>query len=66
MRVAGASDVLGCGPEGERKPRLRDHLADLGTNHVHPQDTVGLGVDDDLNYAVGPCGTVSLPGRGPS
>jgi hypothetical protein len=53
VSVRGTSNVLGRGAVLEGEGALGDHLAGVGADDVHTEDTVGLGVSEELDQAVG-------------
>jgi hypothetical protein len=53
VSVRGTSNVLSRGAVLESKGALGDHLTGVGADDVHTEDTVGLGVSEELDQAVG-------------
>jgi hypothetical protein len=53
VSVASASDVLGGSTVLESEGTLGDHLTGVGADNVHTEDTVGLGVSEELDETVG-------------
>jgi hypothetical protein len=53
VSVASTSDVLSRGAVLERKSALGDHLAGVRADNVHTEDTIGLGVGEELDQTVG-------------
>jgi hypothetical protein len=53
VSVRGTSNVLGRGTVLESEGALGDHLTSVRADDVHTEDTVGLGVSQELDQAVG-------------
>ena len=52
MRVTGASDILRRRAEFHGDDGLSDHIAGVGTNEMHAENTVGFGIGENLYEAV--------------